>query len=595
MKFFLSLILGLFITVGALGGPLDSQDAATIDKNTLVQMVTSAVETTLSEKIEQARASGKVVGPDQELAVLLDDLQALPPDSQKYAAYFTFYNFRDNPEKIKEGYIGLTMWIHSLSNLNLIRLPVLVENGNGTLFRVDIRDYGWSLQSWENVSRADPYFREPWINHELYNSIRLISGNVLVRGDWFIDATSTPVKQIDTDQKNVLYYELIYGDKIPKNKQEFYDFWRFDVKKIEGQDGKPSLVQQILVKAGTSGVARHNRVLARAPTELGYMWETSDFKNSSGARNVVNNLYPGVMNHPESDAGELITSDLLGLQKYFVVDKAGKRLDIADPGIARDKDNEDVRVMTGRSCVECHAGGINSAINNLKEEIMVSNKLKYADYTFALKADGAYFRTMLDLKTKERKYETEYLIAKDQERYNQSVFNIVGLTAPQNGILFKKILNNYNQNVTLEMAAAECGVTVPEFQEKVRASINGQLNALAVDGATITREEWEYPNNGAYQQAMMLIWGVGKTLNQTYGNISTEKELTAPLDEVKSIRVLAEPANLKVGKNVIAQIPPDTVLDVLEFRDKVWYKVHYNNKIGYVHAKQVQVFSDKIR
>jgi hypothetical protein len=76
---------------------------------------------------------------------------------------------------------------------------------------------------------------------------------------------------------------------------------------------------------------------------------------------------------------------------------------------------------------------------------------------------------------------------------------------------------------------------------------------------------------------------------------STEKELTAPLDEVKSIRVLAEPANLKVGKNVIAQIPPDTVLDVLEFRDKVWYKVHYNNKIGYVHAKQVQVFSDKIR
>jgi hypothetical protein len=32
------------------------------------------------------------------------------------------------------------------------------------------------------------------------------------------------------------------------------------------------------------------------------------------------------MNHPESDAGELITSDLLGLQKYFVVDKAGKKV-----------------------------------------------------------------------------------------------------------------------------------------------------------------------------------------------------------------------------------------------------------------------------
>jgi hypothetical protein len=33
----------------------------------------------------------------------------------------------------------------------------------------------------------------------------------------------------------------------------------------------------------------------------------------------------------------------------------------------------------------------------------------------------------------------------------------------------------------------------------------------------------------------------------------------------------------------------------LEFRDKVWYKVRYQEKIGFVHKNYVSVYSDKIR
>lgn len=594
MKSVVFLILLLLIGQVAVAGPYDSQEVGKIDKLQLVELVSQAVEQSLSEKIDADRKSGKIVSPDSELAVLLDDLQKLPEDSKHNVVYFSFYNFQNDPKKIKDGYLALTMWVHSLSNQMLVRLPQLVDGGNGTLFRVDKRDYGWSDQAWENVSSEDPYFREPFINHELYNSIRIITAsNPIVRADWFIDATSTPVKQIDNDRKNVLYYELIYGDKIPKTRQEFYDFWRADIAKIEGKDGKPSLVQQLLVKTGKSRVARHNRVLARAPTELGYLWETSDFKNSNGARNVVNNLYPGVMFHPESDAGEFIVSDLLGLQKYFVVDKNGNRLDVADPGIARDRENEDVRVMTGRSCVECHAGGINDATNVLVDEIMASNTLKFADYNFKIKADTAYFGSIRDLKTGELKSKLDYLIKEDQERYNQATFNIAGLTAQQSAGLFKKMLNNYNSEVTLEVAAAECGVSVPEFQEKVRKGVNGELNALAVDGTPIARETWEYINNGAYQQAMMLIWATGKTIKQEYGNISTEKNLPPADTEVKSIRT-GLGANLKTGKDVIAEIPPDTVLDVLETRGD-WFKVRFSGKVGWVYSKKVQVFSDKIR
>jgi len=590
MKFPLSIFLGLILSVGASGGPLDAQDAKDYARDSINEVVSTAVEKTLQTKIEEAKDF--VSSADTEMQVLLADLEKLPPDSQKYAAYFTFFNFRHDPQLIKEGYLGLSVWIHHLSNQNVIRLPQLVEGGHGTLFRVDIRDYGWDLQSWENVSAADPYFREPVINHELYSSIRLISGNILVRGDWFIDATSSPTKQIDTDQKTILYYELIYGKNIPKNRADFYKFWRADVPKIEGKDGKPSLVQQLLVEAGKSGVARHNRVLARAPTELGYLWETSDFKNSNGPRDVVNNLYPGVLVHPESDAGEFIASDFLGTQKYFVVDKAGNRLDIADAGVARDKDSEDVRVMTGRSCVLCHAGGINRGINVLEDKIMNANKLKFADYAFKLKADSAYFGKTIDITTRQKKYKIDEVMKRDAELFNQAIFDIAGISATQNAVLFKKQLNNYNKDVTLEVAAAECGVSVQEFQEKVRVSVNGYLNSMAVEGATITREQWE-AQGGAYQQAMLLIKGIGKNIKQSYGEISTETALPPTQNDVNYIRTHLE-ADLKVGKRVLAKIPPDTSLDILKIQGD-WFKVQFDKQIGYVHKDKVTVYSNEIR
>lgn len=601
-------IIVILCTFGVVnGGTIYAQDADQYDRVVMTEVVSEAVDKTLAEKIEESKAAKIIPGPDTELAIILNDLQKLPPDAQKYAAYFTFYHLNKDPQAIKEGFLALSFWIHSLSNQGIIRLPQLVEGGNGTLFRVDIRDYGWDLQSWENVARQDPYFREPFINHEIYSSIRLITGNILVRGDWFIDATSTPVKQIDNDEKTVLYYELIYGKHIPKNREEFYKFWRIDVSKIEGRKNliadiksQASLVQQILIKEGTSGVARNNRVLARAPTELGYLWETSDFKNSNGARNVIANLYPGVLVHPEADAGELIASDVLQLHKYFVVDRAGNRVDIADPGIAFDKTNpHDSRVMTGRSCVECHAGGINKGINVLRDEILVNNKLKYADYDFKIKADTAYFSTMVDLETKQQKAKIDDLITKDSELYNQAVFNIVGLTTQQNAVLFRKTLNTYNSNITLSHAAAECGVTVEEFQEKCLVSTNGQLNTLARGGGTVTREAWEYPNFGIYQEAMTLIWGVGKNIKQDYNDISTEKVLTGQENELKYLRIInPKGADLVIkgttGRNVIGHVPPDTVFDILK-QTNDWYLVEWNKTKGYLNKKDVELFSNNSR
>lgn len=595
MRFFLSLVIGFVLTTPVLSGQILTADApgerTQVTSEEAKNIVTGLVEKAIADKIAAAAKEPTPKGMDEELALCLADINTLPDDSREYARYFTLYTMQHDPELVKKAYLAMTFWIHSLSNQNIIRLPQLVENSNGTLFRVDIRDYGWQLQSFENVSFAEPYVREPWINHESYNALRLIAGNVLIRGDWFIDATSTPVKQIDNDQKTILYYELIYGDKIPKNKQDFYNFWRADINKIEGKDAKgkyvaPSLVQQILVKRGKSGVANNNRVLARAPTELGYLWETSDFKNSNGPRNVIENLQPGVMVHSEADAGEFIASDLIGLQKYFVTDKAGNRVDIADPAIAWDRTNpHDIRVMTGRSCVECHAGGINQANNVLQNEILVSNKLKTADYDFKLQVDSAYLATMIDKKTRKPTSKIAHLILQDSELYDQAVFNVNGLSSTDNAAYFREVLNWYNKDIDLQQAARECGVTIQEFQDKVGRGTNGELNALR-DGGTVTRAQWEDVKYGLFAQAMILIKSIDKTLVQQYGNISTESPLTNPIDSVSYIQTTAS-TDLKLGTRILGSVPINTRLKILEQRQD-WYKVSFNSQVGWVYKKYVR-------
>lgn len=605
MKFLsiLTLILCLFITPSITAAQYAAEQIVNAQKVQVTpeqakNIVAGLIEEAIEQKLEAAQEEPSPKGIDEELAIIQQDLAQFPEGDKEYIRYFTLYSMQHDPELVKKGYFALNFWIHSLSNQGIIRLPQLVENSHGTLFRIDIRDYGWELQSIEDVSVAEPYIREPWIDHQIYSAIRLENGNPLIRGDWFIDATSTPIKQIDNDE-NVLYYTLIYGQHTPKNRQEFYDFWRADIAKIEGKKSllkdikqQTSLVQQLLVKEGKSGVALNNRVLARAPTEFGYLWETSDFKNSNGVRDVVHNLEPGVMVHSQADAGELIVSDQNGLQKYFIVDKAGNRADVAGVDVAFDRTNpRDIRVMTGRSCVECHAAGINAANNVLANDILVSNKLKYSNYDTKIKIDTAYLATIIDRKTRQPVLKISNLIQEDSDRYDQAVFNVNGISSTENAAIFRDVLNWYNQDVTLAQAARECGVTIQEFQDKTEGSVNGFINSLR-DGGTVTRQEWEASKLGLFQQTMLLLTGQ-KTIHQSADEISTEIPLTAPDNRVLYILVDKTTAPLKTGSKVIMNVPQNTKLQVIEKRDS-WYKVKMNQNTGWLYKQDVhEVWEDK--
>lgn len=579
MKFLLSLIICISLISPTLGqvqiGEKDKTEINAIVEQELGKLVEAGKLKPIpeAEKIENPRSI------DDELVAVLADLAQYQESEKAFQVYFTFYHI-DNPELLKKFYLELTFWVHSLSSESLIKPPQPVV-GSPTLFKIDLRDYGWTQKAWEKVSIREPYIREPWIPHDTYSVLRIEGGNNLIRGDWFLAHTSSPVKQIDIGDKEILYETLLYASlgRSPKNLKEFYDYWGYDVPKLET---KLHRVEQILVPHGKSGVARSNRILARVPTELGYLYSSSDFLNSLGNKNVIENLKPDIMLHPNRDAGEHIGTNKLGLQHYLVTNEKDENVWIANERVAFDRtDVKDVTVMAGKSCVICHSQGLNVPYNGLLGLLQKNVELRYADKEFKLAADRTYFGPL------SRTYddpERETLMEKDRQNFNDAVRDVNGLDGSTNARYFKEVLDWYEQDITLERAARECGVTVEEFQTKVLRTASGELGALA-NGGTLSRQQWEDTQNGYFAQSMLLLRGVGKTIIQTpYKNVEITPE--APSIEIVNQPVyilLTRDADLKVSKTVLARLKQGSRYEVLDVVGD-WYKIRSGNgKLGYVH------------
>lgn len=297
----------------------------------------------------------------------------------------------------------LSFVIHSLSyGLNIF--PPEYTPVSETLMYVDIRNYGWTPEAWDIISLADPYFVEPAISYERATALQLLTidrtsdkqkkirGFPIVRADWFITHLTDTSKQVDIDEKAVpLYYVLLYAETgIPKNIDEYRKFWAIDPKVLQSKQGR---LNGHLVVDGKSGVAIHNRQLVRARTNIGYHYETSDVKNSVKDRDFIEILQEGVLTRDVKDASEIITSNFVGMQVYFLTDGKGNRVEEGAGSVVSNKlHSVDTRVKTARSCMECHSYGLNKAENSW-EKVLSNNllKLKNTDYEKAKKAQAFYF------------------------------------------------------------------------------------------------------------------------------------------------------------------------------------------------------------
>jgi hypothetical protein len=405
-----------------------------------------------------------VVTPQAELAAAMTDLGQLPPDEVLFTRYLTTYA-APQPDIEKT----LAYWVNSLSSARKLVNPTKLSD---TLYRVDLRDYGWTAESWIKVAAADPYFRG-------------VNNGIIVRADWWITQTSD-------GNRSLAYYQMLYGiGKEPKTADEFRKRWAVDLNLARGQ----KVEARNVIESGESIVAFHNRILAQVRTVLGDYWQTFDTINDTGARNAIENLN-GTF---QFDAGEHIVSLPNGLHAYLLSNAAGTRIEFADPAIAHDR-TAHLRPTVDNpiSCVRCHGAvdGLHPPRNRLPELLKggayaVSNdkEIQQSIENFYLTEDGTALKDA-------------------QRSYAKAIFQTNGLSSKENSTKFGDLVRWYDGKVTLAQASIELGCTPDQLKEASKKQIliakddrNGQLATLVTLGS-ISRNVWE---TNVFQKAQTLL------------------------------------------------------------------------------------------
>ena len=583
MKYILAILISVLLLAGSVAAQTKTTKPSTI----------KSVEQLFEPELRS---------PDKEVEDAILFLQKKDPSDQEYIRFFSTYAIR--PEKRDQSVLALSFVIHSLIGisdekneqfgaggyyplaLNTAKEktdPLKLDNirlvpGSKTLWWIDLRECNWTPQAWEEISRLDGYFVSPVIDYNKYGLLKLLSGNAVVRADWFILHATDMSQQADTEEKTFIYDTLLYAQvKIPKTIDEFRKIWGMDVPQAEklGADYATLVTKsQVVSKSGT-------RLLWGYRTPLGYYYDTFDVKNLQGDRDYAENLLKQKGRPPLiSDGGETFASNQNRLQVYALRDAKGKLVPLADTGIVRHTTDilGDNRVITGRSCMDCHAAGPIPSENTLLEFIEQRNKLYVP-----IKADQLRIkRVFLDSKF-------EDAIKDDQELFARAIKRVNGCTPEQNAKFYLDAVTDYASHVTLDQAAYECGLSVDDFKLKVR-NINSLRVAKMISDKSepIPRQAWESPGKdgqpGLFQQCMTHINGLTAKITETR---VIDKRLTKTFIIVKNdtdVRI-TNPDTKK--EEILGKVRAGEKLELQTLKFQGWVGVIFNGKSGYIEEKNV--------
>lgn len=437
--------------------------------------------------------------PFQMVQLASEDIIKLPPKVRPYIRYLSLNNI---PEPAKRKiYCSITSFVvNSLSRKRIIIKPAIIPDiNNPLLIRLNIQDYTWESEVWDSLAekgsgpnpRAEPYFQitqvtdvviekklirgkgkkvyltAPWIKEDGGKAINLLiketeSQHPILRCDWFI-AMST--------QAPIYYDFLELGDK------------EADFDNLALADLKKSKRSQIKAAVAISDVTLHDRFLVRDPTLsgrlIGSIWKSLDYTDSVDDRDVLLNILNEV-----SDAKELIASLRNGLHFYFVVNKQGSRLDLADPAIALDylTTLKDKKIYVASSCMTCHANG--SGIRKINDVIRNTSR---GDLKL-LSSDPKTYQKIEDLFS----FDIDVAVTTDQAYYTAAVKAATDLTPQELSKELSSILFNYIEApLTIDVVANEIGYEPIQLKAKLKkaANLDPRLLGFLQDKPLVARRD----------------------------------------------------------------------------------------------------------
>lgn len=424
--------------------------------------------------------------------LVVADAATLAAPSSYSTRYLTFYGVP--PERRDMAIRVAVFQLNSLSLGGSIVQPVAVPGTNGRIIRFDFsyfcrsnhpEDFDNWYNAWEALTATDPYFREPWVDPEEAYKLRKLtaSSGAVVRGDWFIVHSSLEATA-NGDFVDGFYSKFLGLPGTDTELQNKFDIRVGDVADLQSDRG---------AAVTDSIVAQNNRRLVRSPTITspfgGYYWQTFDVINSKARRNVINNPIDF-----QFDGGEQILSLPNDLQAYYLIKHDAKKnvntqLAEVPIEIANDKNFNDARVRSSRSCVVCHVRGINTYDNQF--DVLFSTNppgglvhLEFYDPQVKQRVQDFY----LDPRTKAQ-------VKVDQAKYAAAVYAATGLTAEENARNFKIIWDGYvTEDVDAARAAWEFGVPTADLEFYLgdkRASTSKGALLMLLKGGTIKRDTFE--------------------------------------------------------------------------------------------------------
>lgn len=435
-------------------------------------------------------------GPNADLRAAVTDLTTEVAVEQRSSTRYLSFSHLPAAERASAA-AAASFVLNSVSRADLIVPLQRVPRTDDRLWRFSLHDYRLPAETWEKAASRDPYWHlrtqvaEPvakatkrpiatvftdggWLDLTVAAELREASGSggALLRGDFFLALATTTLD-------DGLYYELA---GIPETEREFFQLLGVDIDRIDrlrADEGANLIRSQVTFKT---------RRIVRRQGPLGGAWHTYDTNRSSPDRDPLRNPFAF-----EYDAGEHIAAKRNGLHLYALFDAEGRRQASVPDVIAKDASDPHGTgiVVPMISCVRCHIeDGLRPFANDQRRMFELGAELFVERPSDAQRLASFY---LADLNKR---------LLRDREDFASAVAAATGGRTTQEIVpRLARVVHEYaDQLVDLPHAAAEVGVSEPLLQQRLRASHDSVLAALAV-GIAVQREQWE----ASFGEAALLV------------------------------------------------------------------------------------------
>ncbi len=443
-----------------------------------------------------ALGSARALTPNQAVAVALSDLDTLAKEDQPFVRYL-YLPMPATGIEYRNFVTAQRLGVNLISREAQLAYPLEVGPG---VFRVDLRDYQWSVKVFDKLGDIDPYFHrndvvteivtvtedyyEWWpggfwrdgcyyypnsfqvqrqrqkrvkrqvVKRTLYvpqgagqlaSLVLLTDSNApIVRADWFLVQTARQV-DLRNRQTGAGYYDFLGLKTLD------------DYLRLIGQ-GKTN-GNTIRAVVNFSGVTQNNRQVLREGAEFGGHWTTFEVVDQSGRGIAIQELRDKELNAAASEHYGPLPN---GLPVTFLNNAQNVRQDSVPDNIASDKSplnvSNDGRVHVNIACMRCHAGNV---LQPIADDVR-------AVYTGRLQTITNDKGVALEL---QRQYgaNLDRALARDRVLFQDAFTAATGKTAQQAAEIYTREFHRYATDpVTVDAIANELGVKAPQLDKALR-------------------------------------------------------------------------------------------------------------------------------